>query len=512
VRLARFSKSNLLLILESVVVVASLGLHAHSIASLPRGLHIDESSIGYNAYLIATTGRDEHGEFLPLYFKAFGEYKNPIYVYLTAAVIRLVGYSNAAVRIPSCLCWLLGTVTMLALARRLFVDPLLRMLLLLNAAFMPSLFCLSRVAFEVIALYPLLALFMLGVHHAFEDSQERRDWAFVAGCAIGLSTYAYTTFRMLAPLHCLIVALCYPPRLYFRRLLAFVCGAAVSVVPFALYLHAHSNELTNRFRGMSFLYKPLPAAEKARLFLEHYLGYFSPEYLLVTGDPQLRHHSGFGGQLFIPTALGLALALLAIATDRVVWNVRFNRFLLGGLLLAPVAAALTDDAHHSLRAFSAFVFAIPLCAVGIRYVLRCYPRAFLRWITAAVALNAALFVRHYFEDYSKVSAQAFGNFGLQEAVRKAMKETTGKIVLDDVPHQWAGINTVYVGSLLRVQRKGQPTPAFVAGHRADVGPGDTFIFQDVDKRFPSLHEGLPEGTWYVMQRYDQLGMKASRKR
>ena len=64
----------------------------------PPGFYIDESSIAYNAHLIAQTGHDEHGDPWPLYFRAFGDYKNPVYVYLLAAVFRIKGTSISAAR------------------------------------------------------------------------------------------------------------------------------------------------------------------------------------------------------------------------------------------------------------------------------------------------------------------------------------------------------------------------------------------------------------------------------
>jgi len=55
------------------------------------GFFIDESSIAYNALTISRTGLDEHGQRMPLYFRAFGEYKNPVYIYLLAALFRITG-------------------------------------------------------------------------------------------------------------------------------------------------------------------------------------------------------------------------------------------------------------------------------------------------------------------------------------------------------------------------------------------------------------------------------------
>jgi len=67
----------------------------------PAGLYIDETSIGYNAYSIVETGRDEHGRFMPLFFEAFGEYKLPIYIYSVVLAQLILGPSDLSVRLPS---------------------------------------------------------------------------------------------------------------------------------------------------------------------------------------------------------------------------------------------------------------------------------------------------------------------------------------------------------------------------------------------------------------------------
>ena len=63
------------------------------LAFSPPGFFCDETSIGYNAYSVLMTGKDEHGIFLPVFFKAFGDYKNPVYVYLATIPIKLFGLS-----------------------------------------------------------------------------------------------------------------------------------------------------------------------------------------------------------------------------------------------------------------------------------------------------------------------------------------------------------------------------------------------------------------------------------
>src|SRR4051812_31269208 len=79
------------MILFAGVFLLGAVLYAANLRSNPPGFYIDESSISYNAHTIAQTGRDEHGQTLPLFFRAFGEYKNPIYIYLLAGVFRITG-------------------------------------------------------------------------------------------------------------------------------------------------------------------------------------------------------------------------------------------------------------------------------------------------------------------------------------------------------------------------------------------------------------------------------------
>src|SRR5215471_19966073 len=73
------------------VVALALFLYLDQLTCNPPGFYADESSIAYNAYLISTSGADEHGSRWPVYFAAFGEYKNPVYIYLLALLFKITG-------------------------------------------------------------------------------------------------------------------------------------------------------------------------------------------------------------------------------------------------------------------------------------------------------------------------------------------------------------------------------------------------------------------------------------
>lgn len=85
-----------------LILLLAFSLRIYQIDKNPPALYWDEASLGYNAYLIATSLHDEHGEFLPLSrFIAFGDYKPPGYIYFTVPSILTFGLNEFAVRFPS---------------------------------------------------------------------------------------------------------------------------------------------------------------------------------------------------------------------------------------------------------------------------------------------------------------------------------------------------------------------------------------------------------------------------
>jgi len=94
-------------VLGCAVVVLAL-TYFYQVPQNPPGFYIDEASISYNAYTISQSGRDEYGESWPLYFRAFGEYKNPLYIYLLSILFRLFGPSIVVARLLSATLGALG--------------------------------------------------------------------------------------------------------------------------------------------------------------------------------------------------------------------------------------------------------------------------------------------------------------------------------------------------------------------------------------------------------------------
>src|SRR4030043_241261 len=83
-----------------IILILTLGLFVrfYLLADVPASMNRDEPAIGYNAYSILKTSRDEWGYRFPLIFKSFGDYKSPFYIYLTIVPIIIFGLNEFSVR------------------------------------------------------------------------------------------------------------------------------------------------------------------------------------------------------------------------------------------------------------------------------------------------------------------------------------------------------------------------------------------------------------------------------
>jgi len=73
-----------------ILVIAAF-LYFYKLAEIPSGVYVDEASVGYNAYSIFRTGRDEYGQLLPIYFRLMGSYSPGFQIYLLAGLTRVFG-------------------------------------------------------------------------------------------------------------------------------------------------------------------------------------------------------------------------------------------------------------------------------------------------------------------------------------------------------------------------------------------------------------------------------------
>ncbi|MEA2637182.1 MAG: hypothetical protein QOE18_239, partial [Chloroflexota bacterium] len=122
----------------------------------PPGLYVDEASIGYNAWAVAHFGVDEHGIHVPLFFEAFGEYKNPVYIYALSGLLRVLPLTVAVERLPAAIFGLAVVGFLTAAAWRLTGSRVITLGTLVLTALTPWVVIESRVGFETISMVALL--------------------------------------------------------------------------------------------------------------------------------------------------------------------------------------------------------------------------------------------------------------------------------------------------------------------------------------------------------------------
>jgi len=106
-----------------ILLIFGVALFArfYKLSQHPVSLSMDEVSIGYNAYSILKTGRDEWGQSFPLAFRSVGDYKPPVNIYLTVPSIAFFGLTEFAVRAPVALLGSLSVIVFIFLLKELEV-------------------------------------------------------------------------------------------------------------------------------------------------------------------------------------------------------------------------------------------------------------------------------------------------------------------------------------------------------------------------------------------------------
>ncbi|HYN85285.1 MAG TPA: hypothetical protein VER32_08535 [Pyrinomonadaceae bacterium] len=354
-------------------------LYFHDAAANPPGFFVDESSIAYNAHAVARAGVDEHGEAWPLFFRAFGEYKSPAYVYLLAALFKMTGPSIAVARALSAALGLAAAALLGLLAARILnttrdappdgrdrvasrdarAPALAGLFVFVAAALTPWLFEVSRLVFEV-ALFPAaLALFLLLLH----SSARREEWgarrAALLGASLALLVYTYSSGRVVAPLLAAGLAFFWSRRRR-RGVVAAWLFFALALAPLFVFEWRHAGALGSRFQHVTFVTPQMSWAEVLWRFAANYLAAFDPRGWLLRGDPEPRHHVQTMGSVLLAVWALACAGLLSVVRSRRLRGDAWWRFVLYGLAVAPVPSALTLDHFHTLRLVALPVFALVL--------------------------------------------------------------------------------------------------------------------------------------------------------
>ena len=376
-------------------VLLALLIYGARVADNPPGFYVDESSVAFNAHTIARSGHDEFGNSWPLFFRAFGDYKNPVYIYSLALLFKVFGTSIFVARMFSALAGVSTVALLTLLAVRISRRRSVGLFVGLTAVLTPWLFELSRVSLEV-ALFPFAtALFLLVLHRAAR--KEQWSWTEVTTLALslGLLSYTYSIGRLLGPLLALGLVL-FIGSARWPRLVQTWLLYGVTLIPMLVFHHQNPGALVGRFKLVSYITTEAGLPEIVVEFMKHFVGSFNPHRLLVTGDPDLYQvvHVPGTPAILAPTFF---LALFGI------WQVLRQhgsdpwwRFALYGLVVSAVPASLTLEYFHMLRLSAMPVFLLLLTVPAFAWLSQKQERQRpFRLILASLVLLTILQGAHF---------------------------------------------------------------------------------------------------------------------
>ena len=484
---SRFSPLWLLALLLLMAVAARNLL---ALDTVPPGMYVDEASIGYNAWAIAVHGVDEHGSHFPLYFQAFGESKNPVYIYTLAALLRFTPLTSYAERVPAAVFGEVAVLFMALAAWRVSRSNAVTLVMLALAAVTPWLTQESRVGFEVIS---MVAALSVAIWCIADETRLTRARFLGAGVFFALAIFAYSTGRLVIALFAVVLVVVYArsrARGWWLALIPIVAGYAA----LGVWALTHPGALTAEFSLISIGADGASAGTVVARFFSNYIQYFSPDFLFIHGDPNPRHNTGFAGMLLAVTAPLLLLGLWEC------WRRRAQRlpsFLVLCLLVAPIPAALTNsgDTGHALRGAVMLPFILVLAALGatrLAALIR-IRAAGIAVLAGGVAAQAALYAVDMYTAYPARAASAFDT-GALSAVQVAASAAHGHRVflssnMDEQPY----IDAFFVllpappsGYLDDAAGRGLRLLNMVAGdaaaNEAAAQPGDILVLAASDPR------------------------------
>jgi hypothetical protein len=313
-------------LLACVLVTSRLA----GLSAAPPGLFRDEAAFGYNGWTIAHFGTDQYGTHWPLFFRSFGDYKGPAGVYLEAILTTFLPLAPWVIRLPNAIAGVLLAFAAGWLAWRLTRSQAVFLILVLEAAFEPWFFHLSRTMLEVDLLTPLCYVVALALLCA--GGEQRLRACIAAGLTLGAACFTAQPGRFFTPVLLMIVLFAFRRSLRGARLVALVAPVAAATV----ILVASLSNTTARLGDVS-VFKGHGLFEGLRLGLVDFLQYLGPGLLFLHGDGILRHSTGIEGLFLVITAVPLVVGAVVAFRRR---TEPIATIALLALLIAPAAASL----------------------------------------------------------------------------------------------------------------------------------------------------------------------------
>jgi hypothetical protein len=425
------------LILIGIVALAFF-LRVYKVTQIPPSLNWDEVAIGYNAYSVLKTARDEWGVKFPINFKSYSEYKLPAQIYASIPAIAILGLNDFSVRITPVIYGTLTVFFSYFLANALFKKKSIALLTAFFIATSAWHIQLTRASFE--SSFSVLWV-VLGLWFLVLGFKKPAFW-IVSAIPFAISVYTYNSARVFTPLFILIIFLIYRKEFFKNLKHALIAAGLFAVLLAPLVPVVFNGEAIARYklvsitndaglvprieqnRNNSSLPPPLAKLVHNRVtyvsvyFAENYLAHFTPNFLFIKGAGHKQHSVQGMGELFYFQAPFVILGLYFLFKKKT----PLRWILVAWLLLAFVPVATTNDSTpNALRTIIAEPFYEIITAYGIyeTYLLIRGKKALSGVVWGATVFLAGFNFFNYFHLYYDVYPYKYSRdwqYGYKEAV------------------------------------------------------------------------------------------------
>lgn len=459
------NKKWVIIIFSAIVLLAAI-LRFWQLGQVPISPDWDEVALGYNAYSILHTGRDEYGKFLPIVLESFGDYKPALYAYLSIPPVAVFGLNVFAVRLPSAVLGVLTVIAVFFLVKELFKKNSIALITSFLLAISPWHIQFSRVAFETnvgLAFNVFGALFFV--------KGLKKPWLlFLSVLFFALNLYVYQSEKVFAPLLVLLLIILFWKKLWAlpKKYLVFSCilGTLVAL-PIVFYTFLSSNGLS-RAQGVSILSPssgiPQQISERylfnksthdavglvldngrfmyAKAIIANYLSHFDINWLFITGDNP-RHHAPDMGLLYLWELPFLGIGIYQLIFGK--FEKRTKLLVFGWFLIAPLPAAVTIGVPHAVRTLNFLPTFQIVTALGVLQTIVFFRKKSLYhipygWIvlvgiTFFALFNVSYYLDQYFVQQNYFNAQywQYGYDQIVPASAQLAKSYPRVVVSDKVP-------------------------------------------------------------------------------
>lgn len=365
------------------IIFLSLFLRIYHLQKVPPSLNWDEVSHGYNAYSILKTGKDEWGKTFPLIFRAYGDFKLPLYIYLTVMPVFLFGLNTFSVRLVSVFAGVGLVLLAYLITQKISKDKTTSLLAAFLTALSPWALFVSRVAVEA----NLCAfLFALGIFSfvCWQENKERK-WLIWTVIPWGLAVYAYNSARVLVPLFFLLLTFVVLRQKRGKQLVLPGFFTLIFLLPLIFQFLNQSGSA--RYNLVSLVDQgvvnqiiekrnnsKLPVIigrivyNRPSFFVfqatKNYLKNLSPRYLFFYGGDNYQFSLPDHELLYLVTAPFLLLGLIKLFLDKK----NSGKILLLWFFSSFIPSAITKDAPHVLRTLLILPSPMIITAMGVVFL------------------------------------------------------------------------------------------------------------------------------------------------